>query len=139
MVLRVTTARANSWKGGSPLAWCTGRTSPSPQGRSDMRPVIVLHGRGGSEDIAFLDPSDIRVPAAQIYPRGPVEMGDHYAWAESRSTGQGWAQEQAAAVRAFRSFVEEVSRCYGKPLVVGHSQGAHMAFGIMLARSSLRR
>lgn len=105
--------------------------SPGPH------PIILMHGRGGSEDIMFGELADTVLPAVQVYPRGPLELGKYFAWAKARSTDPEWPEQQAAAVERMRPFVAWVSRCLGPPVVAGHSQGAHMAFGMAAAYPEL--
>lgn len=101
------------------------------------RPVILMHGRGGSEDLMFDALADVVLPAVQIYPRGSQRLGKHYAWAQERSKDAAWSEAQAEAVRRMRPFLQWVYDCLGAPVVAGHSQGAHMAFGLAAAYPEL--
>ena len=100
-------------------------------------PIVLMHGRGGSEDLMFDALADIALPAVQFYPRGPLVMGRHFAWAQPRSTAPAWPDDQAKAVEGMRRYIAWVGRCYGKPIVAGHSQGAQMAFGMAVAYPEL--
>lgn len=103
-------------------------------------PIILLHGRGGSEDLMFAAMADVVLPAVQIYPRAPTAFGAKYfAWTPARSVDADWPETQADAVHRMRPFVEWISRCFGPPIVVGHSQGAHLAFGMAAAYPELLR
>ncbi|MGH1343806.1 MAG: alpha/beta hydrolase [Nannocystales bacterium] len=103
-------------------------------------PIVLMHGRGGTHDGMFDALAVIVLPAVQIYPQAPTAFGPKsFAWTRARSTDADWPEKQADAVWSMRPFIEWVSRCFGPPVVAGHSQGAHMAFGIAAAYPELVR
>ena len=103
-------------------------------------PIVLMHGRGGTHDGMFDALADIVLPAVQIYPQAPTAFGPKsFAWTRARSADADWPEKQADAVHAMRPFIEWVSRCFGPPVVAGHSQGAHMAFGMAAAYPELVR
>lgn len=93
-------------------------------------PIVFFHGRGGDEDIMFGQLAGIKLDALQLYPRGPVPMGKYAAWTQARSTDADWGDELEAVLPAAAAMLEEVRRCFGTPVVAGHSQGGHMAFAL---------
>ncbi len=91
------------------------------------KPVILLHGRGASEDAMFHALADVRLPAVQVYPRGPIALGSGFAWLAERSVDPGWSEAMAGALLRLRPLLKVVGHCWGPPVVAGHSQGAHLA------------
>ncbi|TAL12592.1 MAG: phospholipase, partial [Frankiales bacterium] len=94
--------------------------------------VVLLHGRGSSEqDVASLAQS---LPAGPAYVavRAPIAEGGGYAWFANRGIGRPVAESLRETMDWFRSWLDAVAPS-GRPVVlVGFSGGAAFAGGLLL-------
>lgn len=98
-------------------------------------PTILLHGRTGS-DLFFAQ----KVARDGFYVRGPVSVDrGGFAWTDVLQSDPDFAEEIDDVGDDLVPFVEAVARCYGKPMLVGHSQGGAVALVLALQRPDLVR
>ncbi len=93
-------------------------------------PIVVFHGRGATEAQGIERLQNLNLRTTQRFPRGPLQVGSGAAWTKSRSTDPGFETEMRSLLPQVAVFIQEVTHCYGKPYVIGHSQGANIAFGL---------
>jgi phospholipase/carboxylesterase len=115
--------------------------APRAQGLS--RTLVLLHGYGADEHDLLplaheLDPR-LRVVSLQA----PLSLGgSQRAWFNLVPTPQGFAfdpKEVKAGQDAAIAAVEEIAKQSPDPILLGFSQGAGMALGVMLQRPKLVR
>lgn len=94
--------------------------------------VVLLHGRGSSEqDIIGLASHLVPGPAYAAV-RAPISEGGGYAWFANRGIGRPVAESLAETMSWFRTWLDGVAPA-GRPVVlVGFSGGAAFAGGLLL-------
>ncbi len=92
-------------------------------------PTIIFHGRGAGPEAMRQITSGL-APGAQIWPAGLEPKGSGRVWIQARSVDSDFDSQLRANLPAVAAFVAEVARCYGKPVVAGHSQGAIIAYAL---------
>src|SRR5437016_3690836 len=105
------------------------------------RTLILLHGYGADE-------SDLLPIAHQLDPRlrvvslqGPLSLGGPMrAWFNLMQDARGISfdpDEARAGLKAATLAVEEIAATSPRPILLGFSQGAAMALGVLLTRPEL--
>jgi phospholipase/carboxylesterase len=95
--------------------------------------VVLLHGRGSSEQEIISLAEHLPVGAAYAAVRAPIAEGGGYAWFANRGIGRPVAESLAATMTWFRTWLDEVAPA-GRPVfLVGFSGGAAFAGGLALA------
>jgi phospholipase/carboxylesterase len=113
-----------------------GYPSPTVLGRGSDDPdaplVVLLHGRGSTEqDIIGL--ADL-LPAGAAYAavRAPIGEGGGYAWFANRGIGRPVAESLADTIAWFRAWLDQIAPPGRPVLLVGFSGGATFAGGVVL-------
>jgi predicted esterase len=97
-------------------------------------PVVVsLHGRGGVPELPF---GDARRACRVLLPRGPIVLGDGFAW--SAAYARGGREDALAAdlrdvadrLRAVVTTIGDERGAIGRTIVLGFSQGAMAALAL---------
>jgi phospholipase/carboxylesterase len=94
--------------------------------------VVLLHGRGSSEE-DIIDLAD-QLPVGPAYAavRAPIAEGGGYAWFATRGIGRPVAESLRTTMDWFRGWLDEAAPA-GRPVVlVGFSGGAAFAGGLLL-------
>jgi len=95
-------------------------------------PIVFLHGRGGTEK-AFAQ----KVGLPGIYVRGPVSIGRGAAWTQVEFADVDFAAQLDAAVERIVPFLSAIQRCYGTPILAGHSQGGAVVLALVAKHPEL--
>ncbi len=107
-----------------------------PAGDASLRPLLLLHGTGGSEDDLLPLGRALSPGAALLSPRGAVDEGGAARF--FRRLAEGVFDEDDLRRRAgeLAGFVAEVRERHGlaAPVAVGFSNGANIAAALMLLR-----
>ena len=94
--------------------------------------VVLLHGRGSSEQDIIGLASHLADGPAYAAVRAPIAEGGGYAWFANRGVGRPVAESLAETMAWFRAWLDEVAPA-GRPVVlVGFSGGAAFAGGLLL-------
>jgi predicted esterase len=105
-------------------------------------PVVVgLHGRGGSPSAFAEVVRQTNEPIRFVVPTGPVEVGGGRAWWPETTAGAAGpvlADRVDTMVDRIAPLLLEVEARHGRrPIVLGHSQGGILAYGIAARAGSL--
>ena len=93
--------------------------------------LIVLHGRGSRPSGVFGMARGAAGGVRVIAPEGIEPFGKVRAWFQSRSVDPEFNDQVRAAARRIAPFLRAIQACrptVGKPVIAGHSQGAHMSY-----------
>ncbi len=93
-------------------------------------PIVVFHGRGGTEAQSQERLGELRPATVQVFPHGPRAASGGAAWTEARSTDPAFESELGALMPSVAALIRDVNRCFGKPYVIGHSQGGNVALAL---------
>ncbi len=118
-----------SCKYGGSLAGVEFIVAPGTTGRP---PAVIFHGRGGGPK-GMRDLTRGVARGAQLWPRGIERKANAkhgLVWFQARSKEPEFEGQLRAALPTIAAFLAEVVRCYGKPIVAGYSQGAHVAYAL---------
>ena len=113
----------------------------APRAPGLARTLILLHGYGADEQdlLPIAHALDPRLRAVSL--QGPLSLGGPArAWFHLRQDAQGISFDPAqarAALTAAADAVEEIARTSPRPILLGFSQGAAMALGVLLTRPEL--
>jgi phospholipase/carboxylesterase len=93
--------------------------------------VVLLHGRGSSEQDIIGLASHLADGPAYAAVRAPIAEGGGYAWFANRGIGRPVAESLTETMSWFRAWLDEVAPA-GRPVVlVGFSGGAAFAGGLL--------
>jgi phospholipase/carboxylesterase len=94
--------------------------------------VVLLHGRGSSEqdivELADLLPQE----AAYAAVRAPIAEGDGYAWFANRGIGRPLPESLASSIAWFQTWLDSVAPPERPVILAGFSGGATFAGGLAL-------
>jgi phospholipase/carboxylesterase len=105
------------------------------------RTLVLLHGYGADENdlLPIAHELDPRLRAVSL--RGPLSLGGPMrAWFSLAQDARGISfdpDEAREGLRAATEAVEEIARASPRPFLLGFSQGAAMALGVLLSRPEL--
>jgi phospholipase/carboxylesterase len=105
------------------------------------RTLVLLHGYGADESdlLPIAHELDPRLRAVSL--QAPLSLGGPMrAWFQMRRDARGIsfdAEEARGGLRAVTEAVEEIARASPRPFLLGFSQGAAMALGVLLTRPDL--
>ncbi len=104
--------------------------------------VIAMHGRGGLPTLPF---GSSRLPCRLLVARGPVALGDGFAWSSHyarESRHEALARDIAESADRLRVVVESVADergAAGRAIAIGFSQGAMVALALATRHEGLVR
>ncbi len=119
-----------------------------PNAKDKKTPLIILlHGRGGTEESMFSKADQLPKEAIIISPRAPLDMAKGtYGWYHVVQGGDAPEPEPAEAEssrKILAAFIKEIEEKYQVPpnhvYIMGFSQGGAMALGIGLTQPELVR
>lgn len=99
--------------------------------------VVLLHGRGSSEDAMVRLAPNLPAPNPRYGPayasvRGPIDEGDGFTWYRDRERAQPTAESLATTSDWFTGWLDTEGDPERPVLLVGFSAGAVLAAGLML-------
>jgi phospholipase/carboxylesterase len=94
--------------------------------------VVLLHGRGSSEQDIIGLASHLADGPAYAAVRAPIAEGGGYAWFANRGIGRPIAESLAETMAWFRTWLDGVAPAGRPVVVVGFSGGAAFAGGLVL-------
>lgn len=96
--------------------------------------VVLLHGRGASENSMIELAPHLPFGPAYAAVRGPIEEGTGFAWFDDQGIGHPVAGSLAATVDWFMTWLDAEGDPERPVILVGFSGGATFAGGLMLSR-----
>lgn len=107
-----------------------------PAEQTGKRPLLLLHGTGGTEDDLIPLGLELSPGAALLSPRGKVQENGMPRFFRRRAEGVFDVEDLYAQTEALGDFVEAARERYGlaKPIAVGFSNGANIAWSLLLQR-----
>ncbi len=108
-----------------------GLTYRLKEGSAAGSPIVMLHGLTGDESVMWTFQSALPSDRTIAAPRAPFEspLGG-YSWVEDLSSG---VRDYGPSSRALAGLVDELGQ--GRPILVGFSQGAGLAFAACALRA----
>ena len=99
-----------------------------------LRPLLLLHGTGGSEDDLIPLARRVAPGAALLAPRGRVLEGDLRRYFRRFAEGVLDEDDVARQTDALAAFVADARRAYGlaAPIAIGFSNGANVAAAVLM-------
>lgn len=115
---------------GTPVAAWRGSTDPAAP------LVVLLHGRGSSEDEIVELAAHLPAGPAYVALRAPIAEGGGFAWFANRGIGRPLPESLATTVAWFDDWLDDVAPVDRTVILVGFSGGAAFAGGLLLTRSA---
>ena len=107
---------------------------------SDTLPlIVVLHGRGGRPEAVAESLGEFEGKARLILPYGPETRKDGFEWYPE---AEGFAEGSRRTAERMAALIEEIMKSRptaGKPIVMGFSQGAMVAYTLAVLHPRLVR
>ena len=96
--------------------------------------VVLLHGRGSTQDSMVRLAPNLPFGPAYAAVRGPVDEGDGFTWYLERERAQPTAESLAVAMAWFTDWLDTEGDPERPVILVGFSTGSLLAAGLLLAR-----
>ncbi len=107
-----------------------------PAEAEDKTPLLLLHGTGGNESDLIPVGLQLSPGAALLSPRGKILENGMPRFFKRRAEGVFDVDDLNARTEELGDFLDAARKHYGiaKPMAVGFSNGANVAWSLMLAR-----
>jgi phospholipase/carboxylesterase len=105
-----------------------------PAERPDRTPLLLLHGTGANESDLIPLGLQLSPGAALLSPRGKVSENGMPRFFKRRGEGVFDVEDLAARTEELADFIGDARKAYGlgKPIAVGFSNGANIAWSLLL-------